>query len=64
MLFPFRALFWLAVVAFLMPREPDVGFGQHPGPAQIVRGAVLAELAAVASKLNPAPTAARWTPKG
>lgn len=28
-----RALFWIAVVSFFMPREPDLGFG-HPGNAQ------------------------------
>jgi hypothetical protein len=28
----FRALFWIAVVAILMPREPDLGLGR-PGAA-------------------------------
>ena len=28
----FRALFWISLVAVLMPREPDLGFGR-PGMA-------------------------------
>lgn len=27
-----RAIFWIGVVSFLMPREPDLGFGR-PGAA-------------------------------
>jgi hypothetical protein len=29
----FRALFWIALVAFLMPHEPDLGFGRPGAPA-------------------------------
>ena len=29
----FRAIFWIAVVAVLMPREPDLGLGR-PGAAR------------------------------
>jgi hypothetical protein len=32
-----RALFWIAVVAVLMPREPDLGFGR-PGRLGLLAG--------------------------
>ena len=28
----FRALFWIGLVAFLMPHEPDLGFGRPGTP--------------------------------
>jgi hypothetical protein len=39
----FRALFWIAVVAVLMPREPDLGFGR-PGRLGLLAGADPAHL--------------------
>ena len=36
----FRAMFWIAVVAVLMPREPDLGLGR-PGAST---GSVLSKL--------------------
>lgn len=34
-----RALFWIAVVSFFMPREPDLGYG-HPGQEAELAGLV------------------------
>ncbi|HEX2594274.1 MAG TPA: hypothetical protein VHL34_22420 [Rhizomicrobium sp.] len=34
-----RAIFWIAVVSFFMPREPDLGFG-HPGNADGIAGLI------------------------
>jgi hypothetical protein len=34
-----RALFWIAVVSFFMPREPDLGYG-HPGQQAGIAGLV------------------------
>jgi hypothetical protein len=34
-----RALFWIAVVSFFMPREPDLGYG-HPGRQAGIAGLV------------------------
>jgi hypothetical protein len=31
----FRAIFWIAVVALLMPHEPDLGLGR-PGGASLI----------------------------
>jgi hypothetical protein len=28
-----RAIFWIGLVAFLMPHEPDLGFGRPGAPA-------------------------------
>jgi hypothetical protein len=39
----FRAIFWIAVVAILMPREPDLGLGR-PGATASLPGAVFAQL--------------------
>jgi hypothetical protein len=30
-----RAVFWIAVVSFFMPREPDLGYGRPGGEAGI-----------------------------
>ena len=30
-MFVLRAIFWITVVALLMPREPDLGFGRPDG---------------------------------
>ena len=35
-----RAIFWIGLVAFLMPHEPDLGFGR-PGAHQKTPGAGL-----------------------
>jgi hypothetical protein len=42
----FRAIFWIAVVAILMPREPDLGLGR-PGASASVAGTMLSWLASV-----------------
>jgi hypothetical protein len=39
----FRAIFWIAVVAILMPREPDLGMGR-PGVTASMPGAIIAKL--------------------
>ena len=49
-MFMVRAIFWLTVVALLMPREPDVGLGQ-PGAGASFSG--LAPMAATASAVRP-----------
>ena len=38
-----RAMFWIAVVAVLMPREPDLGMGR-PGIDASTPGALLSKL--------------------
>jgi hypothetical protein len=38
-----RAMFWIAVVAVLMPREPDLGMGR-PGVDASTPGALLSKL--------------------
>lgn len=43
----FRALFWISLVAILMPHEPDLGFGR-PGT-----GVALKDLQLPASLANP-----------
>jgi hypothetical protein len=43
----FRAIFWIAVVAILMPREPDLGLGR-PGVAASLPGAIVSRLTALA----------------
>jgi hypothetical protein len=49
----FRAIFWIGLVALLMPHEPDLGFGR-PGAA----GSALPEAATWASdKLSPSDAA-------
>jgi hypothetical protein len=50
-MFMVRAIFWLTVVALLMPREPDVGFGP-PGAGASFSG--LAPMAATATAMSPA----------
>ncbi len=50
-MFMVRAIFWLTVVALLMPREPDVGFGT-PGAGASFSG--LAPMAATATVMRPA----------
>jgi hypothetical protein len=35
-----RAVFWIAVVSFFMPREPDLGFGRPNGDAGGIAGLV------------------------
>jgi hypothetical protein len=35
----FRAIFWIAVVAVLMPREPDLGLGRPGNARSFVRSA-------------------------
>jgi hypothetical protein len=55
-MFMVRAIFWLTVVALLMPREPDVGLGQ-PGAGASFAGqsfSGLAPMAATASAMRPA----------
>ena len=32
----FRALFWIAVVALLMPHEPDLGLGRPGGASSLI----------------------------
>ncbi len=39
----FRAIFWIAVVAILMPREPDLGLGR-PGATASLPGAIISRL--------------------
>jgi hypothetical protein len=48
----FRAVFWIAVVAVLMPREPDLGLGR-PGASS---GNFLSKLT---SLIEPGPSACR-----
>jgi hypothetical protein len=43
----FRAIFWIAVVAVLMPREPDLGLGR-PGVTASLPGAIFSKLTALA----------------
>ena len=43
----FRAVFWIAVVALLMPREPDLGLGR-PGASASLPGAIFSRLASFA----------------
>ena len=40
----FRAVFWIAVVAILMPREPDLGLGRPNASAASIPGALLSRL--------------------
>ena len=42
----FRAIFWIAVVAILMPREPDLGLGR-PGVAASLPGTIVSRLTAL-----------------
>jgi hypothetical protein len=42
----FRAVFWIAVVAILMPREPDLGLGR-PGTTASLPGALVSGLTAL-----------------
>ena len=42
----FRAIFWIAVVAVLMPREPDLGLGR-PGAVTALPGAILSRASAL-----------------
>lgn len=35
----FRAIFWIGLVAFLMPHEPDLGFGRPGAHASNAPGA-------------------------
>jgi hypothetical protein len=42
----FRAIFWIAVVAILMPREPDLGLGR-PGVTASLPGAIFSKLTAL-----------------
>jgi hypothetical protein len=53
-----RALFWIAVVAVLMPREPDLGLGR-PGATASAPEALLSRLA---SLVEPAQAAQAATP--
>jgi hypothetical protein len=39
----FRAIFWIAVVAILMPREPDLGLGR-PGVTSSLPGSIFSKL--------------------
>lgn len=39
----FRAIFWIAVVAILMPHEPDLGLGR-PGAAASLPGSIFSKL--------------------
>jgi hypothetical protein len=56
-----RAIFWIAVVAVLMPREPDLGLGR-PGVSASTPGALLSKLT---SMIEPAQAAeAATTCKG
>ena len=41
----FRALFWIAIVAALMPREPDLGLGQPSALASAVLSPQVAQWA-------------------
>jgi len=40
-----RAIFWIAVVSFFMPREPDLGLGR-PGSEQDSMGSLMARVEA------------------
>lgn len=42
----FRAIFWIAVVAILMPREPDLGLGR-PGVSATLPGSIFSKLTAL-----------------
>ncbi|HEY4125514.1 MAG TPA: hypothetical protein VGM36_12930 [Rhizomicrobium sp.] len=53
-----RALFWIAVVAVLMPREPDLGLGR-PGVSASAPEAILSKLT---SLIEPAQAAQAATP--
>jgi len=39
----FRAIFWIAVVAILMPHEPDLGLGR-PGASASLPGSIFSKL--------------------
>jgi hypothetical protein len=52
----FRAIFWIAVVAVFIPREPDLGYG-HPGA--IVLPPMIAEFLGATFKLPPCDEHAR-----
>ncbi|HJW42099.1 MAG TPA: hypothetical protein VJ476_12865 [Rhizomicrobium sp.] len=41
-----RAIFWIGLVSFLMPREPDLGFGR-PGGGTVAAGAPLSTITAL-----------------
>ena len=47
-----RAVFWIAVVSFFMPREPDLGYGRPGGEAGIAGLIQTAEGAASAGAKN------------
>ncbi len=54
----FRAIFWIAVVSVLMPREPDLGFGRpHLGEALPSRLSSLIAQTSSASACQPNNTA-------
>ncbi len=53
MLHCLKALFWLGVIAFLMPHEPDLGFGHKDGGlAPVIRQIVIAELSSVRARMD------------
>jgi len=50
----FRAIFWIGLVAVMMPHEPDLGFGRPDSIASAADGAVTSEVASWAqSKISP-----------
>jgi hypothetical protein len=40
----FRAVFWIAVVAILMPREPDLGLGRPGMSSAALPGSILSAI--------------------
>ena len=56
-MFMVRAIFWLTVVALLMPREPDVGFGQ---PSAGMSFSDAAPMAATATVMRPAASCKKY----
>ncbi len=42
----FRAIFWIAVVAILMPHEPDLGLGR-PGTLSSLPGTIISQITAL-----------------
>jgi len=51
-----RAAFWIAVVAVLLPYEPNLGYGRPDGAAMGLREAIRSHLLAVKADLKAADT--------
>ncbi|HEY2032711.1 MAG TPA: hypothetical protein VGH02_03405 [Rhizomicrobium sp.] len=52
MLSPLKALFWICVVAMLMPQHPDLGVSRPPDAAAMVRRAIGAEISSIKEQLD------------